>query len=268
MTKIEYAKQTTLITGASSGIGAQFARELAAKGSDLVLVARRIDRLEALARGVERDYGVHATVIGMDLALPAAGILLAEEVNRRGIVVTSLINNAGFGTHGFFHETDIDRIRDEIALNVSNLVGITHAFINDLRKAGNGFLINIASTGAYLTAPTMAVYGATKTFVLVFTEALWYETRGTGLKVIAVSPGSTESEFLDVAGSTANGGTKAMPTASVIGTALKTLDKRNPPPSVVVGRLNKLSVFVPRFVSRRRMATTIGSVMTRALAAG
>jgi short-subunit dehydrogenase len=263
MTVVDYRSQTTLVTGASAGIGTQFARHLAARGSDLVIVARRRDRLVALARQIQAAHGVRVTPIELDLSAPSAAAALAAQVAHHGVTVTSLINNAGFATHNAFHEEDPGRLQAEIALNVTNLVDITRTFIDGLRTSGTGFLINVASMAAYQANPTMAVYGATKAFVLNFTEALWYESRGTGLKVLAVSPGATETEFFDVAGASADGGTRRMSPAKVVQTALKTLDRRNPPPSVVVGALNRVMSQGSRLVSRRRMTITIGGMMTR-----
>jgi uncharacterized protein len=206
---VDYRGQTTLITGASSGIGAEFAHQLAERGSDLILVARRLDRLESLAEKLSQRFGVRVEAIALDLSQPAVGAILAAEVERRGLHVTSLINNAGFGTYGRFHEEDAERVRKEIALDVSTLVDISHAFIGALRS-GTGFLMNVASNAAYQPTPNMAVYGAAKAFVLSFTEALWYESRGTGLRLLALSPGATSTEFFDVIGTdAADGGTPA-----------------------------------------------------------
>ena len=189
MTAVEYRGQTTLVTGASSGIGAEFAREFARRGSDVVLVARRPDRLEGLAVELTADHGVRAEAIPLDLSLPASGRTLAEEVDRRGLAVTSLVNNAGFGTFGPFHTEDPERLRQEINVDVASVVDISRAFIGRLRANGGGVLINVASMAAYQPIPNMAVYAATKAFVLNFTEALWQESLGTGLRVVALSPG-------------------------------------------------------------------------------
>ncbi|GAA2684881.1 SDR family NAD(P)-dependent oxidoreductase [Actinoplanes palleronii] len=263
MSAIDYRAQTVLITGASAGLGAEFARRLAARGADLVLVARRADRLERLAAELP---GVTVTTIAMDLAAPGAGERLSAAVAERGVTVTSLINNAGFGTNAPFHEEDPARVDAEIALNVTSLVGITRAFIDRLR-AGDGFLINLASIVAYQSNPRMAVYGATKAFVLSFTEALWYESRGTGLRVLAVSPGPTETEFFEVAGQAADGGNRRMRADQVVDRALRALDRRNPPPSVVTGAANRTMTFANRLVSRRLQATVVGKLMERSAGA-
>jgi uncharacterized protein len=249
---IDYRAQTTLITGASSGIGAEFARQVAERGSDLILVARRLDRLESLAEKLSERFGVRVETIALDLSQPAVGAILATEVERRGLHATSLINNAGFGTYGQFHEEDAERVREEIALDVATLVDISHAFIGALRSSGTGFLINVASNAAYQPTPNMAVYGAAKAFVLSFTEALWYESRGTGLRVLALSPGATSTEFFDVVGT------------QVVDTALRVLDRKNPPPSVVSGRRNQIMALGGRFMSRRLLVSVLGRMTGQA----
>ncbi|MET9881427.1 SDR family oxidoreductase [Actinacidiphila glaucinigra] len=263
MAAIDYRGQTTLITGASAGLGAEFARRLAARGSDLVLVARREDRLKKLAKELSDEHGVTASVITADLSLPHAGSTLVEEIDRLGLQITSLINNAGFGTYGPFHGQDPNRLRDEITVNVASVVDISRAFIERLRQAGNGILINVASNAAYQPNPRLAVYGATRAFVLNFTEALWFESAGTGLKVLALSPGPTQTEFFDVIGTmNASGGTAAFQTpGQVVETALHTLDRRNPPPSIVSGRRNHLMALSVRLLTRRRAVLTVGAMM-------
>ncbi|WP_330349200.1 SDR family NAD(P)-dependent oxidoreductase [Streptomyces sp. NBC_00582] len=269
MSQVDYRGQTTLITGAGSGIGAEFARQLAARGSDLVLVGRRRERLEALAGELVPTYGVEAVALPFDLAQPLAGEALAAEVERRGLAVTSLVNNAGFGTYGPFHREDSERLRAEIAVDVTAVVDLSRAFIERLRSAGRGVLVNVASMAAYQPDPHMAVYGATKAFVLSFTEALWYESRGTGLRVIALSPGATRTEFFDVVGTLdAAGGTRLSEPADVVRDALRALDRRNPPPSVISGRLNRAMTVAGRLVSRRRMVRTMGRMTTPPRTAG
>lgn len=258
---VDYRNQTTLITGASSGLGVEFARRLAARGSHLVLVARRGDRLDSLAAELSAAHGVTATPIVMDLAVPGAGTKLSAAVAEHGLEVTSLINNAGFGTHSLFHEADAQRLTDEITLNVTSLTEITRAFIEPLRAHGRGVLVNVASIAGYQPGPTLAVYAATKAFVLNFTEALWSESRGTGLRVMALSPGATETEFFDVAGQGADGGTRRMRADQVIDAALKALDRRNPPPSLITGRANRIMIGAGRLAGRRLTTAALGAMM-------
>lgn len=234
---IDYRGRTALITGASSGLGAEFARQLAARGSDLVLVARRADRLEALATELTVEHGVTATVIPADLSKPRAGEKLAAETARRGIAVHTVVASAGFGTYGEFVDEDGARLAEQIAVNISAVVDVVHAFYPELLRHADGALVTLASTAAYQPLPSMAVYGATKSFVLSFTEALWYEARKSGLKIIALCPGVTTTEFTDVAGDVAGVAAPQTP-HQVVAVALRTLDRRNPPPSVISGALS------------------------------
>src|SRR3954465_7299109 len=208
MSKVDYHRQTSVVTGASSGLGAEFARQLARRGANLVLVARRADRLESLAAeltraprvtgtAAARAHGVTVTVVARDLGLPDAGRTLRAELESRGIYATGLVNNAGFGTHDAFPDEDPDRLQSMIALNVSALVDLSRAYIDPLTSADTGVLINVASLLGFQPTPYLSVYGATKAFVLSFTESLWEETRGTGLRVLAVCPGATRTEFFD-----------------------------------------------------------------------
>ncbi|MEU4419874.1 SDR family oxidoreductase [Actinoplanes sp. NPDC024001] len=258
---VDYRNQTTLITGASSGLGVEFAHRLAARGSHLVLVARRGDRLNQLATDLTARHGITATPIPMDLAVPGAGAKLHAAVASHGIEVTGLINNAGFGTHGLFHQADPQRITDEITLNVTSLTEISRAYIETLRTRGDGILLNVASIAAFQPGPTLAVYAATKAFVLSFTEALAYESRGTGLRVMALCPGATQTEFFDVAGQGADGGTRRMTAEQVVGLALAALDRRNPPPSLVTGRVNRFMMTASRLAGRRITLAALGAMM-------
>ena len=196
MTKIDYRHQTVIVTGASSGLGAEFARQLARRGANLVLVARRADRLQSLADELTRAHGVTVTVVARDLGLPDAGRTLRAELESRGIYATGLVNNAGFGTHDAFTDEDPERLQSMIALNVSALVDLSRAYIDPLTSADTGVLINVASLLGFQPTPYLSVYGATKAFVLSFTESLWEETRGTGLRVLAVCPGATRDRVL------------------------------------------------------------------------
>ena len=263
---MDYSKQTVLVTGASAGIGSEFARQLARRGADLVLVARREDRLEELASQLRAAHGAQVHVIAADLSRPGVGTWLTEEAEHIGVTVTSVINNAGFATYGPFHEEDPERLRREIAVDVTAVVDVSRAFIGQLRTRGDGFLINVASMAAYAPTPVMSVYGATKAFVLSFTEALWAESRGTGLRVMALSPGATRTEFFDVVGTEkAAGGSRMRTAAEVVTTALKALDRKTTPASVVVGWSNRLTAFATRrFMSRTFVAKTIARMVAPA----
>jgi short-subunit dehydrogenase len=263
---LTYSNQTVLITGASAGIGAEFARQLAQRGSSLVLVARRAERLETLATELQERHGVMVTSLPMDLAQAGVGQRLSDELDHRDVEVTSVINNAGFANFGMFHEEDLPSFMGEIALDVSSVVEISRTFMPRLRQRGDGFLVNVASMAAYQASPTMAVYGACKAFVLSLTEALWYEARGTGLRVLALSPGATQTEFFETAGEGADGGTRRMSAEAVVNVALAALDRRNPPPSVIAGRSNRVTELAVRALGRRRSTQIIGALMTRAQA--
>jgi len=263
MTAVDYSTQTTLITGASAGIGAAFARELARRGSNLVLVARREDRLLALAAELTAQFGITAHAIAADLSVPGAGRSLAAETARRGIRVTSLVNNAGFGTASPFHHEDASRVTEEINVNVANLVDTSLAYINDLREAGNGVLINVSSVAGYSPIPGMAVYAATKAFVLSFTEAVWQESRPSGLRVISIAPGPTSTEFFDVVGENTSGGLRFQTPEQVVATTLRALDRRTPPPSVISGGINTALSSLGRFMSRRQVVQLAARIMAR-----
>ncbi|MFT4128143.1 MAG: SDR family oxidoreductase [Gordonia sp. (in: high G+C Gram-positive bacteria)] len=255
-TPADYSGTTTLITGASSGLGAEFARQLAARGSHLVLVARREDRLRELATRLEHDHRITATVLAMDLAQPDAPSALHAQLTDRAIAVDSLINNAGFGLKGPFAEADPARVADLVAVNVATLTNLTRQFLPELIAAGRGVLINIASTAAYQPTPGMAVYGASKAYVLSLTEAIAHETRHSGLKVLALSPGPTRTEFFDVVGTedAAVGGFQTA--AEVVANVLTELDRRRPRAGLVSGRLNALNAVAAQ-LAPRAIATAI-----------
>jgi hypothetical protein len=186
-----------LVTGASSGIGTTFARALRARGERLVLVARRADRLEALAQ--ELGGSDVAAVIPIDLAEPNGAARLQAEVNRRELTVDMLVNNAGFGDTGRFHEAPIERLAGMIDLNARALVELTRRFLPGMIARGRGRIVNVVSNAAFQPVPYLAVYAATKSLALSFTEALATELRGTGVRLQALCPGLTETEFFEAA---------------------------------------------------------------------
>ncbi|GHF17009.1 SDR family NAD(P)-dependent oxidoreductase [Pseudolysinimonas yzui] len=258
---IDYRGTTALVTGASSGIGEEFARQLASRGANLVLVARRAERLEALATELRAERGVTVDVIPLDLAAPRVGRALAAGLSERGITIDTVVANAGFGTHERFEDEDGDRIADEIAVNVAAVVDIAHEFYPGMLARGRGALVTVASTGAYQPVPHMAVYGATKAFVLSFTEALWYEARHSTLRVLALSPGATGTEFFDVAGDDAQVGPRRQPVAELVEFAMRTLDRPNGAGSVIAGFGNHLTAAVSRLLPRRALTSLTGRVM-------
>lgn len=241
---LTYRGKTALITGASTGIGAQFARDLAARGCSLVLVARSKDALDQLAAELRESAGVDAAVIAADLTAPTAAADLIEHLDARGLEVDYLINNAGFGTFGDLADADPDRIDEEVRLNVSALTAITTRFVPRLVGRDEAALVTVASNAAFQPIPHMAVYAATKAYVLSFTRAVWGETRGTSLRVLAVCPGPTQTPFFAVAGED-KALTRRRTTAQVTQTALRALDAGKP--SVVDGVWN---AFVARVGAR------------------
>ncbi len=248
----DHASQTVLLTGASSGIGTQFARELAARGSSLVLVARRAERLEELATHLRQAHGTTVVTAPLDLSSPTAAHELRGLVDERGIRITSLINNAGFGTFGRFVDEELPRLQEEIAVDAAAPMALSSLFLPDLLRTGNGYLINLASMAAYAPTPRMAVYGASKAFVLHFTEALWAETQGTGVKVFALSPGATSTEFNAVVGTDdATAGARMRTPAHVVNTALTHLERRSPGPSIIDSASNRAAAAFLRLFSRR-----------------
>jgi len=247
---MDHRGTTALITGASSGLGAEFARRLAGRGANLILAARRTERLEALAAELRREHGIDVAVYTADLARPGAGIDLAGRIAADGLTVSTLINNAGVGTHGDFAGQDPDALAAEVQLDVASLVDLTRALLPQLLVAGRGALVNIASTSAYQPTPSMAVYGASKAFVVSFTEAVAYETRRSGLKVLAVSPGPMRTEFFDKLGTTRPGVGRWQSAGQVAEFTLRTLDRRWMPPSVISGALNTIPVNAARFSPR------------------
>lgn len=191
---------TALVTGASSGLGEEFARQLAREHYDLVLTARREERLRSVAAEAESLGAANVHVIPSDLARADAPAALERQLAERGIEIDYLVNNAGFGTNGMFHQLPLARELEQINLNVTSLVALTGLLLPAMVKRGRGTIINVASTGAFQPVPHMAVYGASKAFVLNFSEAIAFELRGTGVTVTALCPGLTRTEFQQVAG--------------------------------------------------------------------
>jgi short-subunit dehydrogenase len=191
---------TALVTGASSGIGAAIARELAERGYSIALTARREERLQSLAKELASENGVTAEVFAADLGDPAERDRLAGELSSGGRSVEVLVNNAGFGHQADFVTSPRERMVEMVRLNVEAVVDLTSRFLPPMVERGRGAVINIASTGSFQPLPGSAVYGASKAFVLSFSEAIRTELRGSGVSVTAVCPGPVKTEFTEVAG--------------------------------------------------------------------
>lgn len=184
-----------VITGASAGIGECFAKTLAAEKQNLILVARREERMKELATKLKQQHGIEVIVIAADLANSDGAERLAKQINEGGWALSGLINNAGFGDRGAFADLSLERQLAMIQVNVASLVSLTWQLIPALRKQPTSFVINVASTAAFQAGPNMAIYYATKAFVLSFSEALHEELKGSGIAVSALCPGATDSEF-------------------------------------------------------------------------
>ncbi len=246
----EWKGQTALVTGASYGIGTAFAQTLAAAGAHLILTARSRDRLEMLANELRRQYGVNVTLIEADLAQPDAPQFIFDEVQRQGLRVDLLVNNAGFGVAGDFAKLPLERQLEMIQVNVTALVALAHLFVQPMLQRRAGAILNVSSTAAFQGVPYFAVYSGTKSFILIFSEALWAECRDQGVRVSALCPGATESNFGAVAGTTQRKLRGKVQTAEeVVDAALDALAHGRS--HVVTGVNNKLMVQVERFVSRK-----------------
>ena len=243
-------KKVALITGASAGLGVDFARQLSKRGHRLVLAARRKDRLGALAKELGK-----ARAVEIDLSKPNAAAKLMADLEAHGETVDLLVNNAGFGLIGRFAELDAKRERQMIDLNVGTLTDLCRAVAPQMIKLKSGGILNVASTAAFQPGPKMAVYFATKAFVLSFTEALHEELKPHGISVTCLCPGPTRTEFGDVAGFGGNGlfDRVAMESPEVVEAGLKGLDRNRA--VVVPGIANKVTAnsgrFAPRSVVRR-----------------
>jgi short-subunit dehydrogenase len=247
-----YQGKTALITGASSGIGKAFAQALATRGAHLILVARSQDKLQALAQTLSKAHGVSVEVIAADLSAEGAAQTVYQTVQQRGLVVDMLINNAGFATHGRFETLAAARDHEEVMLNTTTVADMTHAFLPAMLDKGDGAVINVASTAAFQPVPYMAIYGATKAFVLSFSEALWAECRPRGVRVLALCPGATDTAFFGVVGTEeVTIGSKMTP-ERVVAIALRALERGRS--YVITGRNNTLLAQAPRLLPRQIVA--------------
>jgi short-subunit dehydrogenase len=250
---------TTLITGASSGIGKAFARRLAARGRNVLLVARSEDKLITLCNELGRINSIRAQHVGLDLTKPDAPAHLFEETERRGLAIDMLINNAGFGSMGEFTKQELARELNMIDLNVKALVELTYRFLIPMRERKQGAIINVASTAGFQPVPFMATYAATKSFVLCFSEALWEENRPYGVQVMALCPGATETNFFEAAHGHKPPGRVAQTSEEVVETALRGLAGRKS--HIVSGWRNFLMVEAERLAPRSLVTRAAGKMM-------
>jgi uncharacterized protein len=244
-----------LITGASAGLGAEFARQLAKRGQRLVLAARRKDRLDALAAEVG-----NARTIEIDLSEPGAAARLVADVEAAGETIDTLINNAGFGLRGRFVDLDAAREREMIDLNCGALTDLCRAVVPGMIERKRGAILNVASTAAFQPGPKMAVYFATKAYVLSFTEALHEELKPHGIKVSALCPGPTRTEFGDVAGIKTLGQFErlSMDAGPVVRAGLDGLEVNKA--VIIPGATNKIGAWSTRFAPRSVVRRIAGSL--------
>jgi short-subunit dehydrogenase len=246
----QYADRWALVTGASSGIGAEFARRLAALGMHLVLVARRGERLNELAAELHARHHARCEIIVSDLSEPRDVALLYEQIAQRGITVDLLVNNAGFAVVGEVDKTDTDRVLQMLRLNVLTVTELTYRYLHGMLERGHGAIINVSSVAGFQPVAYMAAYAASKAYILHFTEALWAEVRERGVSLLAVCPGTTRTELFEVAGVT--GLLRKQRSHSperVVRGALRALEKRKQ--VYVPGMRNYLVTMLVRIGTRR-----------------
>jgi len=255
--------KTALVTGASSGIGEHFARQLAAAGANVIISARRGDRLKSLAEELTKKHGVEVTTVVVDLSTTEGPTRLFEETEGKGTRVDILINNAGFGTQDDFLEIPWEKVGEQLQLNVVSLTELTHRFGRVMRERKSGHILNVASIGAYMPVPNYATYSAGKAYVRNFTEALAWELAPSGVRVCCLNPGGTKTEFMEVAGHSLSpsleGTLMSAERCARIGLDALFGWRRN----VVAGFLNKLMTFSLRFVPRRWIVSIAALVMAR-----
>jgi short-subunit dehydrogenase len=244
-----------LVTGASAGIGAEFARQLAAQSVNVALVARREDRLRALAEDIARRHRVETRVVAADLELEDATDAIVEAV--RDLPIGILVNNAGFSAAGRFERVPRDRIVGMVRVNCVAVAALTHAFLPAMKARRRGAVVIVSSAAAYQPLGLAATYAATKAFDLMLGEGLWAENQGSGVDFLVLSPGPVDTEFQVVAGETPHPGATA---ESVVREAFAALGRK---PSVIAGRFNKVRAWGIRFAPRAQTARLALSVMRR-----
>src|SRR3989441_1554907 len=250
---------TTLITGASSGIGEVFARKLAARGRNVLLVARSEDKLITLCNELGRSNSIRAQYVALDLSKPESPARLFAEAGKRGLTVDMLINNAGFGSMDEFSKLELARELNMIDLNIKSLVELTYRFLQPMIERKQGAIINVASTAAFQPVPFMATYAATKAFVLSFSEALWEENRPYGIKVMALCPGVTNTNFFEAAHGRKPPARVAQTPEEVVDAALSGL--RRSKSHIVSGWTNYFMVEAERLAPRSLIARVAGRMM-------
>lgn len=250
---------TALITGASGGIGKAFAQELAARQTNLVLVARSEKKLNQLAQELQQQYKVQVDVIVQDLTEPDAAGAVFNATTAKGLTIDTLINNAGFGDYGDFAKSDRTRQVKIVQLNIAALVDLTHRYLPLMRQRGSGSIINVASIAGFQPIPYLSVYAASKAFIISFSEALWAENRPYNIRVLVTCPGPTETDFFTEANfpqALAETTNKVMGCKEVVLQSLKALD--NWQPTVIVSDTGtQFRSVVARLVPRKTLLTLL-----------
>lgn len=254
-------RDTALITGASSGIGAELARELASRGYDLILTARRTDRLEALKREIEGGGRVRVHVISADLATAAGASMLIEQVDALGLPVSFLVNNAGFGIHGDLLDHDRARLEQMLQLNMASLTTLSWHFGRGMRARQRGHILQVSSVGAFQPSPYYAAYSATKAYVLFMSEAMNHELRGSGVSCTTLCPGLTATEFHDVAAHPKTGPMKLTEMTAAEVAAIGVTAALRGKAVVTPGLLNKLSALMVKLLPRSWATFVAGMLM-------
>lgn len=243
-------KELILITGASSGIGSEMAKILASRGYDLIITARRKDRLDHLKTELQAKYNVAVHIFLADLSDVTNASKLYKDIRGKGLKVTMLVNNAGFGEYGDFTRTLLEKELDMIHLNISSLVVLSKLFAQEMKSQKRGSILNVGSLLSYFPFPYYAVYAASKAFVLSFSEAIRAELEGTNVRVSVLCPGPTETEFTSAQMLSTNS-YKSMKMEGARSVALKGVDLLlNKNTSTVVGFMNKVVASTPRFSPR------------------
>ncbi len=253
-----------IVTGASSGIGLDIARQLAALGYPLLLVARRLDRLNELKSEIVAQHGVPVLVVAMDLSTEYAALRVLRAVEEAGIVPEILVNNAGYGMQGKFLDMDMADVEQMFRLNMVALTHLTQLCARKMVAAGHGYILNVASAASFLPSPYVTAYAATKAYVLSFSEALRYELKGSGVSLTTLYPGITTTEFNAVADAKTPGvmDMSILSSAQVARIGLRAMFRRRR--AVVPGMINKLNAFFSQVLHRGMITAVAGGLLKRA----
>ncbi|MDU1443293.1 MAG: SDR family oxidoreductase [Clostridium cochlearium] len=258
---IKIKRETVLITGASSGIGYELAHVFAQNNYNLILVARRIDKLNEMKKYFNDNYKISVEVIGKDLSKPRAAEDVFYKIKDLGFDIDVLVNNAGVGHCGLFHEIELEKHRETIQLNIIALTELTKLVTTDMVTRRKGSILNIASTGAYQPGPLISVYYATKAYVLSFSEALYNELKPYNIKVTALCPGTTNTEFAKNSGKGELKNAMSARTVAEIGYRTLMKGKRVEVPGI----LNKVLVSMSKITPRRILASIVRSIQRKAI---